>query len=102
VKDEGLWSRHRTGKNHAAAKLTSLALQGKRFNITLQETDDGADWSPESLGYYIQSVLQGAFVFAKARQGPEVVRESLSHLRHYLVLLFPRTTPRKRTRKETP
>jgi hypothetical protein len=28
-----------------AAKLTSLALQGKRFDIILQEGDDGADWS---------------------------------------------------------
>jgi hypothetical protein len=26
VKDEGLWSRHRTGKNHAAAKLTLRRL----------------------------------------------------------------------------
>jgi hypothetical protein len=28
-----------------AAKLTSLALQGKTFNIILQETDAGDDWS---------------------------------------------------------
>lgn len=28
-----------------AAKLTSLALEGKRFDIVLQESDDGADWS---------------------------------------------------------
>jgi len=61
-----------------------------------------ASWTPASLGYFIQSVLQGSFIFAKARQGPEVARESLSHLRNYLVLLFPRTTPRKRTRKEMP
>ena len=64
-----------------------------------------ASWTPESLGYFIQSVLQGAFIFAKARQGPEVARDSLSHLRNYLVLLFPRTAPRARphprTRKET-
>jgi TetR/AcrR family transcriptional regulator, transcriptional repressor for nem operon len=56
-------------------------------------------WSSESVGYFIQSVLQGAFIFAKAKQGPEVVRESLAHLRQYLGLLFnkPRTpTERKR------
>jgi len=58
-----------------------------------------ADWTPESLGYFIQSVLQGAFIFAKARQGPEVAREALAHLRNYLVLVFPRTTSRARTRK---
>jgi len=63
-----------------------------------------AAWTPESLGYFIQSVLQGAFIFAKARQGPEVAHEALSHLRSYLLLLFPRTTPRARARKtkETP
>lgn len=29
----------------AAARLTSLALQGKRFQILLQEQDGGTDWS---------------------------------------------------------
>ncbi|HEX6683628.1 MAG TPA: hypothetical protein VF062_12575 [Candidatus Limnocylindrales bacterium] len=33
----------------AAAKLTLLAVQGKRFNITLGETDDGTDWSFDSI-----------------------------------------------------
>jgi len=47
-----------------------------------------APWSVESVGYFIQSVLQGAFIFAKAKQGPEVVRESLVHLRRYLEFLF--------------
>ena len=53
----------------------------------------GATWSAESVGYFIQSVLQGAFIFAKAKQGPEVVRESLAHLRRYLGILF--THPHK-------
>jgi TetR/AcrR family transcriptional repressor of nem operon len=53
-----------------------------------------APWSAASVGTFIQSVLQGAFIFAKAKQGPEVVRESLAHLRRYLALIFnqPRTT----------
>jgi hypothetical protein len=29
----------------AAAKLTRLAMLGKRFDVTLQESDDGNDWS---------------------------------------------------------
>lgn len=45
-------------------------------------------WSAESVGYFIQSVLQGAFIFAKAKQNPEVARESLTHLRRYLKSLF--------------
>ncbi|MHB1287009.1 MAG: TetR/AcrR family transcriptional regulator [Leptospirales bacterium] len=47
-----------------------------------------ASWSAESVGTFIQSVLQGAFIFAKAKQGPEVVRENLAHLRRYLGVLF--------------
>lgn len=47
-----------------------------------------APWSAESVAYFIQSVLQGAFIFAKAKQGPEVVRDSLAHLRRYLLSLF--------------
>ena len=54
-----------------------------------------ADWSAESVGIFIQSVLQGAFIFAKARQGPESARESLGHLRRYLVSLFPRPAARR-------
>jgi TetR/AcrR family transcriptional regulator, transcriptional repressor for nem operon len=47
-----------------------------------------APWSAESVGYFMQSVLQGSFIFAKAKQGPEVAVESLAHLRHYLETLF--------------
>jgi TetR/AcrR family transcriptional regulator, transcriptional repressor for nem operon len=56
-----------------------------------------APWSAESVGYFIQSVLQGAFIFAKAKQGPEIVREDLAHLRRYLELIFnqPRTSKRR-------
>jgi TetR/AcrR family transcriptional repressor of nem operon len=50
-----------------------------------------ADWSAESVGYFIQSALQGAFIFAKAKQSPEVVRNDLDHLRRYLKLLFKRS-----------
>jgi hypothetical protein len=28
-----------------AAQLTSIALEGRRFDLVLQETDDGTDWS---------------------------------------------------------
>jgi TetR/AcrR family transcriptional repressor of nem operon len=59
-----------------------------------------APWSVDSVGYFIQSVLQGAFIFAKAKQGPEVVRESLAHLRRYLGLIF--NTSRKTKRKGKP
>ena len=47
-----------------------------------------AKWNAESVGNLIQVVLQGSFVLAKSKQGPEVIRESLAHLRSYLEILF--------------
>jgi len=57
-----------------------------------------ATWNAESVGYFIQAVLQGSFIFAKAKQNPEVIRENLSHLRRYLSVLFPQ--PRHASRKD--
>jgi TetR/AcrR family transcriptional regulator, transcriptional repressor for nem operon len=47
-----------------------------------------ASWTSESVGNLIQSVLQGSFIFAKAKQSPQIIRESLEHLRRYLGVLF--------------
>jgi TetR/AcrR family transcriptional regulator, transcriptional repressor for nem operon len=52
-----------------------------------------ATWSAESLGLYMQSVLQGSFILAKARSGPQIAIECLQHLRRYLELLFEVPTP---------
>ena len=49
-----------------------------------------ATWSALSLALYTQAVLQGAFVLAKAQNGPEIARECVSHLRRYIESLFPR------------
>ncbi len=54
--------------------------------IALYRPKDAPD--PMRLALYTQVVLQGAFILAKGQGGPEVVRESLSMLRQYLVLLF--------------
>jgi len=40
----------------AAARLTTLALEGRRFDLVLQETDDGNDWSFKKL------VLSGCLI----------------------------------------
>jgi TetR/AcrR family transcriptional repressor of nem operon len=58
-----------------------------------------APWSAESVGYFMQAVLQGAFIFAKAKQGPEVAAESLSHLRRYLEVILGQ--PSDNQREET-
>lgn len=47
-----------------------------------------ATWTAESLGLYTQAVIQGSFILAKARHGPEIAVECLGHLRRYVELLF--------------
>lgn len=47
-----------------------------------------ARWRADSLAVTMQATIQGAFVFAKARQDVAVADECLGHLRCYLVLLF--------------
>ena len=54
-----------------------------------------AEWSAESLGLYTQAVLQGAFVLAKAKGGPEVARDCVAHLRRYFLHLFHRPTSKE-------
>jgi TetR/AcrR family transcriptional regulator, transcriptional repressor for nem operon len=46
------------------------------------------DWTAESLARHTQTVIQGAFVLAKAGNDPELVQESLDHLDRYIRLLF--------------
>jgi TetR/AcrR family transcriptional repressor of nem operon len=54
-----------------------------------------ATWSAESLALYTQAVLQGAFVLAKAKGGPEIARDCVAHLRRYIEFLFQRPTSKK-------
>jgi TetR/AcrR family transcriptional repressor of nem operon len=54
-----------------------------------------AEWNAESLALYTQAVLQGAFILAKSKGGPEVARDCLAHLRRYLLQLFQRPTSKK-------
>jgi TetR/AcrR family transcriptional regulator, transcriptional repressor for nem operon len=55
-----------------------------------------AKWSTESLALHIQAVLQGAFILAKAKGGPDIAAASIDHLRRYIELLFKAGTGRKR------
>ena len=47
-----------------------------------------ADWTADGVALFMQAVLQGAFIFAKAQQSPRPVRDCLGHLRHYLETLL--------------
>lgn len=77
------------GMSRHIAELTRDVAAAKRLYAPK------ARWSAESVGCFMQSVLQGSFVFAKAKQSPEVVRENLDHLRRYLEFLFNRTARAK-------
>jgi TetR/AcrR family transcriptional repressor of nem operon len=48
-----------------------------------------AAWDPATLASFIQTVLQGGFVLAKAANSPRVALESLEHLRRYIEMLLP-------------
>ena len=56
-----------------------------------------AEWTAESVGTFMQSVLQGSFIFAKSTQSPVVIRDCLTHLRRYLQMLFNKPDEGKRT-----
>lgn len=47
-----------------------------------------ATWTAASLALYTQAVMQGAFILAKAKGGPQVAVDCLNHLSGYLKLLF--------------
>jgi TetR/AcrR family transcriptional repressor of nem operon len=47
-----------------------------------------SDVSPQSLALHIQAVLQGAYVVAKAKSDAGTARESVAHLKRYVVMLL--------------
>jgi TetR/AcrR family transcriptional repressor of nem operon len=47
-----------------------------------------APWTADGVAFHMQAVLQGALIFLKVKQGPDVAVESLGHLRRYIELLF--------------
>jgi TetR/AcrR family transcriptional regulator, transcriptional repressor for nem operon len=67
--------------DHAAEVAKDIAQAKARYA-------PDAPWSAESLGLYTQATIQGAFILAKAKHGPDVAVECLGHLRHYLEMLF--------------
>lgn len=53
-----------------------------------------ASWDPEGLALFTQVVVQGAFILAKAKHGPQAADASLRHLRRYIEYLFGKSTGR--------
>jgi TetR/AcrR family transcriptional repressor of nem operon len=74
--------------DHAAVVETDIVQAMQKYGID-------AEWTAESLALYTQAVLQGAFVLAKAKGGPEVAAACIDHLRRYLEMLFTQPDPRR-------
>lgn len=49
-------------------------------------------FTAQSLALHTQAVIQGAFILAKAKNGPQIAADSIDHLRRYVELLFARTS----------
>lgn len=58
------------------------------IEAAMQDRGMTPGWTARSLALHTQAVLQGAFILAKAKGGPEVAAESVDHLIRYLELLF--------------
>lgn len=76
-----------------AACDASITAYATRLAEDIQAAIDAsgvaaADVSALSLAFHIQAVLQGAFILAKARGGPSLARESVTHLQRYVRSLF--------------
>ena len=48
-----------------------------------------AKWSPASLALFTQAALQGAFILAKAKHGPQIAAECIDHLQRYIETQLP-------------
>jgi TetR/AcrR family transcriptional repressor of nem operon len=66
--------------DHARRLEADIAAAMEQYGVT--------GVSAQSLALHTQVVLQGAFILAKARGGPDVARDSVAHLKSYFRLLF--------------
>ena len=72
---------NRSISSHAEKVEADIEAAMKLYGIV-------ADWTAKSLALHTQAVLQGAFILAKAKGGPEIAEQSADHLRRYVELLF--------------
>ena len=66
---------------HAATLEADIAAAMAQYGVA-------GSWTAASLARHTQTVIQGAFVLAKAGNDPELAREGLDHLDQYIRLLF--------------
>ena len=87
-----LQSSSRGGEEPIALEEAERRLQQVQVQFSAAEARAAhcpqADWSPESLAAFTQAALQGAFVLAKAKGGPDTARAIVDHLRRHVEMLF--------------
>ena len=71
----------RSISGHAETLEPDIAEAMRKYGST-------GEWTARSLALYIQAVLQGSFILAKAKGGPTVAAECVDHLRRYIEMLF--------------
>ena len=75
-----------------AACDASITAYARRLAEDIQAAIDqhGIGYGVTALGlaYHIQAVLQGAFILAKSKGNPEIARDSVAHLKRYMLMLF--------------
>lgn len=75
-----------------AACDASISAYCERLAIDIQQAIDKYgthhDVTALSLAHHTQAVLQGAFIMAKAKNSPEIARDSVMHLKRYVEMLF--------------
>ena len=81
---------HQSHPAIARAAEAAITRHARTLEADIAEalSDHGvAEVDPASLALHFQVVLQGSFVVAKAAADPEVARESVRHLKRYVILL---------------
>jgi TetR/AcrR family transcriptional repressor of nem operon len=58
------------------------------FAAAIKKYESAPDVTADSLALHTQTVLQGAFIMAKAKGDVGIARESVAHLKRYMLMLF--------------
>jgi TetR/AcrR family transcriptional regulator, transcriptional repressor for nem operon len=86
---------NRSISEHAATVEADIAEAMEKYGVE-------ADWTAQSLALYTQATLQGAFILAKAKGGPEIAVSCIDHLHRYIEMLFPQSDSRRVCMTEVP
>lgn len=72
----------------------SISTYCERLAVDIQQALDLYDTTHPvtalGLAHHTQAVLQGSFIMAKAKNSPDIARDSVAHLKLYIEMLFKR------------